>query len=160
MRLDKVGVASAEVNGPKLDVEPVSLKAYGMELRKAWGMGMTGHNGLLICSRAPGCSSVPAQFVEKVVDNRQLPGADDLVVDVLADRQVEDAEAEGRENHRLVRRYRHPPGHHIVERAGQEIPVAGELFGQMRRGAGLQAVLDVVDDVDRGEQDLRCEVAQ
>jgi hypothetical protein len=30
----------------------------------------------------------------------------------------------------------------------------------MRRGVGLQAVLDVVDDVGRGEHDLLCEVAQ
>ena len=40
------------------------------------------------------------------------------------------------------------------------MPVAGELLGQVRRGASLQAVLDVVHDVGRGEQDLRREVAQ
>ena len=47
------------------------------------------------CGRAPGCSSVPAQFVEEVVDVVQLAGAGDLVVDVFADREVQHAEAEG-----------------------------------------------------------------
>ncbi len=46
--------------------------------------------------RAEGwCSlSVPAQLVEEVVDDVQLAGAGHLVVDVLADREVEHAEAE------------------------------------------------------------------
>lgn len=39
--------------------------------------------------------SVSAQFVEEAVDDVQLPGADGLVVDVLADGEVENAQAEG-----------------------------------------------------------------
>src|SRR2546428_6734647 len=85
---------------------------------------------------------------KKPVDDVQLAGADDLVVDVLARREVEHSEAEGREHHRPVRQYRHPPDHHVTQRAIQEIPVARKLFGQMRRGVGLDAVLDVVDDAE------------
>src|SRR4051812_1723015 len=82
-------------------------------------------------------SSVTMQFLKEVIDDVQFAGADHLVVDVLADREVEHSEAEGREHHRPVRRYRHPPGHHIVQRAVQEVPVACELLGQVRRGVGL-----------------------
>lgn len=39
--------------------------------------------------------SVSAQFVEEAVDDVQLPGADGLVVDVFADGEVENAQAEG-----------------------------------------------------------------
>ena len=88
------------------------------------------------------------------------PAARHLVVDVLADREVEHSEAEGREHHRSVGRHCHPPGHDVVQRAEQEVPVAGQLLGEVRRGVGLQTVLDIVDDVGRGEQDLGREVAQ
>ena len=77
----------AEVNGPKVDVEVVLVEAVGS--------GDNGHGGLLICNRALGCSSVPAQLVEEVVDDVQFAGAGHLVVDVFADREVEHAEAEG-----------------------------------------------------------------
>src|SRR6266700_786673 len=90
----------------------------------------------------------------------QLARADYLVVDVLADCEIKHAEAKRREHYRSLRRYRHPPGHHVIQRATQKVPVARELFGQMRRGVGLQTVLDVIDKVGRGEHDLRCEVAQ
>ena len=39
--------------------------------------------------------SIPSQVVEEVVDDVQLAGADHLVVDELADREVEHSEAEG-----------------------------------------------------------------
>jgi hypothetical protein len=44
---------------------------------------------------AVGRSSVPAQVVEEVLDDVELPGAGRLVVDVFADGEVEYAEAEG-----------------------------------------------------------------
>jgi hypothetical protein len=50
---------------PKVDVEVVLVEAVGS--------GDNGHGGLLICSRALGCSSVPAQLV---VDD-SAPVADD-----------------------------------------------------------------------------------
>src|SRR5690348_4497510 len=100
------------------------------------------------------------QFVEEVVDDMQLTRTNYLVVDILANRQVEHAEAKRREYYWSVRRYRHPPGHHIVQRAAQKVPVARELLGQMWRGIGLQAMLDIIDKVGRGQQDLRREVAQ
>lgn len=44
---------------------------------------------------AVGRSSVPAQVVEEVLDDVELPGAGRLVVDVFADGEVEYSEAEG-----------------------------------------------------------------
>ena len=110
-----------------------------------------------------GCcgSAVAAEVVEEVVDDVQLAGARHLVVDVLADGEVEHAEAERREHHRPVGRQRRParPSRRRGCRATKSrLPAA--LLGQVRRRVGLQAVLDVVDDVGRGEQDLRRQVAQ
>ena len=60
------------------------------------------------------------------------PERGDLVVDVLADREVEDAEAERREHHRPVGGQRDPAGHHVGEGAVDEVPVADPLLGQVR----------------------------
>jgi hypothetical protein len=65
-------------------------------------------------------------------DDVQVPEAVHLVIDVLAHGQVEHAEAERGEHHRPIGRHRHPPGHYVVQGAGQELPSAGELLGQMR----------------------------
>ena len=92
--------------------------------------------------------------MEEVVDDAQLAGPVELVVHILAEGEVEYAEAEGGEHDRLGRRHRDPPGDHIVEGAVHEVAVAGELLGQVRRGVGPQAVLDVIDNVGRGEHDL------
>ncbi len=62
----------------------------------------------------PGRSSVAAQFMEEVLYDVQMPGAGHLVVDVFADGEVEDSEAEGREDHGPVLRERHPAGHDVV----------------------------------------------
>src|SRR5580692_13019007 len=105
-------------------------------------------------------SAVAPQLVEEAVNDAQLAGTGKLVVDVLADRKVEHPQAERREHHWPACRHRYPPGHHVVQRAVQEVPAAGELLGQVRGGVRLQAVIDVVDEVGRSEQDLRREVAQ
>jgi hypothetical protein len=50
------------------------------------------------------------QFVEEVLDDLQLAGGEDVVVDVRADREVEHGEAAGREGQRTVARDGYPPG--------------------------------------------------
>src|SRR5215475_6294470 len=100
------------------------------------------------------------QLVEEVLDDSQLTGAGNLVVDELADGEIEDAETERGEHHRPLRGHHHTAGHHVVQRAAQEVTIAGELFGQVRRRVGLHAVVDVVEDVGRPKQDLRREVAK
>ena len=90
----------------------------------------------------------------------QLSRRGDLLVNVHRDREVEHAEAEGREDDRPAGRDLDSTVEHVVQGSGKEVAVAGELLGQVRRRIGLQAVLDVVDDVRRVEQNVRREVAQ
>jgi hypothetical protein len=52
----------------------------------------------------------------------------------FADREVEDPEAERREDQRAAGRRFEAAGQHVEQRAGQEAPVAGQLLGQVRRG--------------------------
>src|SRR5262245_33267252 len=57
-------------------------------------------------------SAVPAELVEEVRDDGQPTGVPNLVVDVLAHREIEHAEAEGREHHRPVGRQPQPVAQH------------------------------------------------
>src|SRR5918999_3618480 len=127
-----------------------SRSTYSSSSLKSWGTETIGI----------AASPVPAELVEEVVDDVEAAVARHPVVDVLADRQVEHAETERREHRGPVRGDRHAPGDHVVEGAVHEVAVAGELLGEVRRGVGLEAVLDVVDDVRRGQHDLGREIAQ
>src|SRR3954452_7564400 len=88
-------------------------------------------------------SSVPAQLGEEVVDDVEVAGAQHLVVDVLADREVQHAKTERGEDDRLSRRDRHPALDNVGEGPEEEVPAAGQLLGEVRRGLRLEAVLDV-----------------
>ena len=61
-----------------------------------------------------------------------LRDAGATLVDMGADREVQDPEAEGREDHRTVRRHGRPAGEDVMERSVEEVPCPGELFGQVR----------------------------
>jgi len=60
--------------------------------------------------------------VEEAVDDIEFTAAEHLVVHELADREVQDPEAERREHHRAVGGDLHLPRHHLGERPVDELP--------------------------------------
>src|SRR6266446_4558923 len=75
-------------------------------------------------------------LVEEVGQTQMLPGRDRLVVDPLADRQIEYAHAERRENDRTVTIHRSPAGHDVGTRARHEASISRLLLGEMRGEIG------------------------
>src|SRR5690606_23787612 len=99
-------------------------------------------------------------FAEEVVDLHGLARRPGRAQDVQADGEVEDTEAEGREDDRPVVADGHLAAEELGEGAGDEVAVAVLLFGEVGGGVRLQAVLDVVEDVVGALDELRADVAQ
>ena len=77
-------------------------------------------------------------LVEEIVNDGQRVGSGNLVVDKLADGQVQHPKPEGREHHGPICWHSYPAVDHIAERAVQEVAIPGELLCQVSRGIGLQ----------------------
>ena len=86
--------------------------------------------------------------MEEVGDQQQLIAAGDLLVHVPAHREVEHPEPGRREHQWPVHRRNDMAVKHLRQRAEQEVAAAGRLFRQVRRRVRVQAMVDVIDDID------------
>ena len=103
---------------------------------------------------------MPLQFVEEILDDVQIACTSQLVIDIFANSQVEHAQTEWRKHHRAICVRPHPSGHDVTQCAVQKLSASCELFGKMWRSVGFEAMLHVIDNVGRSENDLRCEVSE
>ena len=97
-------------------------------------------------------SRSPLEIIEEIPDGAILPNFDRLIVHPLAQREVENAQAEWRENHRAAAVDRAHPFDHIGKRARDKRPRSSERLGKMRGRAGPHHVINVVYDVAGVEQ--------